>query len=115
MKYIVVLNDWGYRNELEWLEKKGNFSIKCLAVKLVKRMPGCPTRWQKSIAFRKFFTAYKRNATGKTYQGMFSDDVKDHVWSYAVHIALVFQYDLDELEHDWEICIGGQDDSKETE
>ena len=103
--YIVVLEYWGYESHRTWYLAAANHALKALAVGLINRLKTTRTLGEKRIAYRKYFTAYKRTAHYKIYPGLFSKDVQNHIWSYAKYLALAFGYDLEELENDWVVII----------
>ncbi len=112
---IVLLNDWGY-GESHPPHKEGlaNASLKRIAVRLVYRLNQNRARWYLRQSFKRYFTTYNRNAHGKTYPNMFSKNVQNHVWSFAVYMALNVGYNIEELKLDWESVIGGTNGIKKA-
>ena len=106
--FVVILEYWGYdcpgRN---WYRNQANYSLKVLAEELINRLKKTRTLGEKRIAYRRYFIAYKRTAHCEIYPEMFAKIVQDHIWSYARHLALLFGYDMEELENDWVTIIQG--------
>lgn len=114
MKF-VLLNYWGYSNPLSpSMERKANHSLKMLAIGLVKRLPICISLPTTRTAFKRYFIAYYRSSHNKTLKYMFTPDVRMHVWSYALYIALEIGYDIDELEYLWKTHIGEKNGIEEV-
>jgi hypothetical protein len=105
--HVIILEYWGYESSHTWYKNAANHALKSLAHGLIKRLIKRKTLGAKRMAYRAYFTAYKRTAHYKIYPGLFSKDVQDHIWSYAHYIALKFGYDLEELENDWVTIIQG--------
>jgi len=77
-----------------------------LAIGLVKRIPTCTSLPLMRTAFKRYFIAYYRSSHNKTLKYMFTPEVRMHIWSFALYIALEIGYDTDELEYLWYIHIG---------
>jgi len=111
----VILNDWGYgESNPPHKEKLANASLKRMAVRLVYRLNQDRSRWYLRQSFRRYFTQYIRVAHGKTYPNMFHRNVQDHVWSFAVSMALLVGYNIEEMEIDWITCLEAYYDRKKN-
>ncbi len=105
---IVILNYWGYETDRNYYRKRANHALRCLAQGLVRRLKKTKTLGEKRLAYRKYFEAYYRTAHYRNYPGLYSRSVQKYIWSFARYVALNMGYDIEELRHDWQVCIGSR-------
>lgn len=97
---------WGFDHENRAKGKNAVQALRYQAEKLVARMPKAEKRWEKSIAFQKYFIAFLRLRKGSTYRKFLEkDNVEDYVWSFALFLARNQGYPQDLLEIDWREAI----------
>lgn len=111
MKRIIIPIYWGFDGKDNYTTKIGNYALSKIAEKMVNRIIKNDWAylhgnryWYKSMSFKKYFVEFKRTCKGKKYDYMYLKS-KNYVWGFAVYLALLWGYDRDSLEMDWEEII----------